>query len=133
MGRDKLIAVCISAGELIDKMTILEIKAEHFRDSEKLAHVRQELELLRTVWRQSIEPSPQLEEVTSQLASINRELWRIEDAVRLCEREQDFGPRFVELARSVYRNNDRRCDLKRRINELTGSQLVEEKSYDSGV
>ena len=129
MGHDKPIMVPVSAGELIDKITILEIKAEHFRDAEKLAHVRQELDLLRTVWKQTIEPSPQLAEVAGQLESINRELWRIEDALRLCEREKDFGPRFVELARSVYRNNDRRCELKRRINELVGSPLVEEKSY----
>ncbi|MFI5380092.1 MAG: DUF6165 family protein [Tepidisphaerales bacterium] len=133
MRHDKLIAINVSAGELIDKMTILEIKAEQFQDAGKLAHVRQELELLRAAWRKSIAPTPQLLEVTQQLASVNRELWRIEDALRLCEREQGFGPRFVELARSVYRNNDRRCELKRRINELTGSQLVEEKSYDSEV
>ena len=129
MNADRLVSVPVSAGELIDKITILEIKAEHIQDAEKLGHVRQELEMLRTVWRQTIEPSPELAEVTRQLAAINRELWRIEDAIRLCEHEQDFGPQFVELARSVYRNNDRRCAWKRRINELVGSRLVEEKSY----
>ena len=112
MGHGMPIMISVSAGELIDRMTILKIKAEYFRDAEKLDHVRQELEMLRTVWKQTIEPSPQLMEITNQLESINRELWRIEDALRLCDREKDFGPEFVELARSVYRNNDRRCAVE---------------------
>ncbi len=123
------IVIPVSAGELIDKITILEIKAEHFRDAEKLGRVREELEMLRTVWKETIEPSPQLTEIAGRLESINRKLWRIEDALRLCEGEKDFGPRFVALARSVYRNNDRRCALKRRIDELVGSPLVEEECY----
>jgi len=129
MERSKLISINVSAGELIDKITILQIKAEHFRDAEKLGHVQHELEMLRTVWNQTIEPSPHLLEATNELGSINRELWRIENALRLCEQKKDFGPQFIELARSVYRTNDRRSGLKRQINELAGSNLVEEKSY----
>jgi hypothetical protein len=128
-GHGKRIAIEVSAGELIDKITILEIKAEHFQDAEKLGHVRQELEMLRTIRKQTIESSPEIAEVARQLGSVNRELWQIEDALRTCEREREFGPRFVELARSVYRTNDRRCALKRRIDELAGSQFREEKSY----
>ena len=141
MEQDKRIMIPVAAGELIDKITILTIKAEHFslpgrsatcgthEDAEKLGHVRQELEMLRTVREQTIESSGQLMEITKHLEAINRELWRIEDALRLCERQKDFGERFVELARAVYRNNDQRCALKRRIDELVGSPLTEEKSY----
>ncbi len=129
MAYGKRIAIDVSAGELIDKITILEIKADHFQDPEKLNHVQQELEMLRTVREQTIESSADLREVAGQLEAVNRELWRIEDALRFCEQKKDFGPQFVELARSVYRNNDRRCALKRRIDELVGSQLTEEKSY----
>ena len=129
MPRGKRITVEVSAGELIDKITILEIKAGCFRDPEKLANVRRELEMLRTVRDQTIAPSGELAEAGNQLAAVNRELWRIEDAIRLCEQEHDFGPRFVALARSVYRTNDCRCELKRRIDELAGSLLREEKSY----
>jgi chromosome segregation ATPase len=125
----KLIAIPVSAGELIDKITILQLKAERFSEAEKLACVRQELEMLQAVRDQAIASSPQLAELTSQLKSANSELWRIEDAIRLCEQKQDFGPEFLQLARSVYRHNDRRSELKRRINELLGSSLVEQKSY----
>ena len=129
MDNGKLLSVPVSAGELIDKIGILEIKVEHFRDAEKLRHVQQELKLLETVRGQAIAPSPQLAELTAQLRSVNGELWRIEDEIRLCERRQDFGPSFVELARAVYRTNDRRSELKRQINALVGSTIVEEKSY----
>jgi hypothetical protein len=129
MAGDKLIAVNVSIGELIDKITILEIKAEHFEEPDKLRHVRHELQLLQAARDGAVEPSAQLEALTAELKAVNRQLWRIEDAIRLCEHRKDFGPEFVELARSVYRNNDRRCAIKRQMNELAGSALVEEKSY----
>ncbi len=129
MEQGKQIVIAVSAGELIDKITILQIKAEQFRDAEKLAHVQRELQTLQAAWNQAIGPTPELLEVTNQLASINRELWWIEDAIRLCEQKKDFGSQFIELARSVYRTNDRRSALKRQINQLVGSSLVEEKSY----
>ena len=129
MGRDMPILISVSAGELIDKITILEIKAAQFTDAEKLRHVRHELELLAAARDQVIEPSAQLSDLTRQLTSVNAELWRIEDAIRRCEQEKDFGAPFIELARAVYHANDRRYELKRDINQLVGSSLVEEKSY----
>jgi len=131
MTHDKPIAVQISAGELIDKITILELKAAHFIDPGKLRHVLRELEMLQTVRDQTIPSSPELSELGRQLKAVNSELWQIEDAIRLCEQKHDFGPQFTALARSVYRCNDRRCQLKRCIDELVGSSVVEEKSYTS--
>jgi tetratricopeptide (TPR) repeat protein/post-segregation antitoxin (ccd killing protein) len=119
----------IAPGELIDKITILEIKRERIADEAKLANVRTELDLLNAARNRAIRSSPRLEELTAELKKTNESLWQIEDAIRVCERNQDFGPTFVDLARSVYRENDRRADLKRQINVLFGSKLIEEKSY----
>jgi hypothetical protein len=129
MDKSNLFSVPVSAGELIDKISILAIKAEHFRDVEKLRHVQEELKLLEVVRDQALQPSEELAELTAQLKSVNAELWRIEDEIRDCERTQDFGPAFVKLARAVYHTNDRRSELKRQINTLVGSSIVEEKSY----
>lgn len=119
----------VSWGELLDKITILQIKSERMTDAAKLANVRSELELLEEVRdRQGGDPVG-LAELVADLREVNGRLWEIEDAIRDCEREQDFGERFIELARSVYFTNDRRADLKYRINRLMGSQVVEEKSY----
>ncbi len=123
------IAVPISLGELIDKITILEIKSVQLTDPDKLRNVRHELDELSLVRDQSLSGSPELDRLTSELRSVNESLWRIEDEIRVCERRQEFGPQFVELARAVYHQNDRRVALKRRINELAGSELVEEKDY----
>jgi hypothetical protein len=129
MADDDRIWIQASAGEVIDKITILEIKACRIDDAAKLAHVRRELETLCAARDRALKPSAELQALADQLSAVNAELWRIEDAIRVCELRQDFGPQFIELARSVYRNNDRRFDLKRRINELTGSAIVEVKSY----
>jgi hypothetical protein len=118
-------------GELIDKITILEIKAERILDEEKLRNVRKELETLVKARERTILPSDSLTALTAELRSVNEALWGIEDEVRACERDGDFGPKFVELARSVYKNNDLRAALKRKINELLGSVIVEEKSYQT--
>jgi post-segregation antitoxin (ccd killing protein) len=123
------IPIEIAPGELIDKITILEIKRERIADSAKLANVRKELDLLNAARQRAIHPSPRLDELTAELKKTNEALWQIEDALRVCERNQEFGPAFIELARSVYRENDRRADLKRQINRLLGSKLIEEKSY----
>jgi hypothetical protein len=125
------IVVEIAPGELLDKITILEIKAERITDAEKLHHVQTELTALRAVRDRAIPASTELGELTAELRQVNGTLWDVEDAIRLCEREGDFGARFVELARSVYRHNDRRATLKRRINELLGSAIREEKQYTS--
>jgi hypothetical protein len=124
------ISIEIAPGELIDKITILEIKRERIKDVAKLANVKTELDLLTAARDQAIKPSAKLFELTADLKKANLALWDIEDQIRICERDQDFGPRFVELARSVYHTNDHRSAVKRRINELLGSKLIEEKSYE---
>ena len=123
------INVPVSPGELIDKITILEIKSERMRDPAQLNNVRTELASLRTVCDRHVPSSAEVSELTRQLKSVNESLWQIEDDIRDCESTSDFGPRFVELARSVYRENDRRAQVKREINVLLGSQLMEEKAY----
>lgn len=129
------IQVPVSWGELIDKIAILEIKSERISDAAKLVNVRAELAALAGV-RDANLPSDQkvladLATLTADIKKVNEALWEIEDDIRDCERDKDFGPRFVELARSVYKTNDRRAALKRDINTLLGSELVEEKSYQS--
>jgi len=119
----------VSAGELVDKITILEIKAERISDPDKLANVHRELSSLTATRRDAMPSSRELDEFTAELRRINEQLWEIEDDIRDCERNGDFGERFVELARAVYRTNDRRASAKRKINELLGSELVEEKDY----
>jgi tetratricopeptide (TPR) repeat protein len=122
------VTVEVSPGELLDKITILEIKVRRIADPAKLRNVEQELRVLE-VARRVLPKSPALAELTAELRSVNETLWQIEDDIRRCERASDFGPRFVELARAVYQTNDRRAGLKRRINELLGARIVEEKSY----
>jgi len=124
-----VLQVEVSPGELIDKITILEIKAERIVDPGKLANVHRELLSLTATREEALEPSPELDEFTTELRRINERLWEIEDDIRDCERNGDFGERFIELARAVYRTNDRRAAAKRSINELLGSELVEEKDY----
>lgn len=119
----------VSAGELIDKITILEIKTERIADPDKVANVQRELRSLTTARHEALPSSPELDALTAELRRINERLWEIEDDIRDCERKRDFGERFIELARAVYRTNDRRAAAKRQINELLGSRLVEEKDY----
>jgi len=123
------IRVEIAPGELIDKITILEIKLARMDDAAKLANVRIERDTLAAARDANLPPSDRLDGLTAELRAVNERLWEIEDDIRQCERAGDFGPRFVELARSVYITNDRRAALKRAINEALGSRLVEEKSY----
>ena len=126
------ILVETAPGELIDKITILEIKTERMTDAAKVHNVRIELAALTAARDRALPPPsalPELPNLTAELKRVNEALWEIEDHIRDCERDKDFGPAFIELARSVYRSNDRRADLKRQINTLLGSQLIEEKSY----
>jgi hypothetical protein len=123
------ILVEISAGELIDKITILQIKAERLSDARQRANVGRELETLSAARDAGIAPDPEVAALTDSLRAVNEALWEIEDAIRDRERAGDFGERFVELARSVYRRNDERAALKRAINDRLGSRIVEEKSY----
>jgi hypothetical protein len=121
--------VPISIGELLDKISILEVKAERIADSGKRANVLAELTALDEVGRALRLDRAEVGDLRTRLRAVNGELWDIEDAIRECERRADFGEAFVGLARSVYRTNDERAALKRLINELAGSRLVEEKSY----
>ncbi len=123
------IMVEVGAGELVDKITILEIKRDRLKEAGQLANVKRELGILEAARDQAIAASPELAACTDKLRQVNTELWEIEDDIRDQERAGDFGERFVQLARSVYVTNDRRAALKREINEITGSRIVEEKSY----
>ncbi len=125
----KSILVEIAPGELIDKITILEIKAERIADAAQRANALVELKTLGDARAAAIPPDGEIDRLEAQLKVVNEALWEIEDDIRDCDREGNFGPRFVELARAVYRTNDRRAELKRAINLRLGSRLVEEKSY----
>jgi hypothetical protein len=123
------IAVKVSPGELIDKITILQIKRRKFTDQAKLANVGHELDLLSAILDRAVRGSTELDRLTDELRSVNEVLWEIEDQIRCCERQQDFGPHFIEVARSVYQQNDRRAAIKRQINDLLNSEIIEEKGY----
>lgn len=126
---EKRIVVEVGAGELIDKLTILRIKTERIANPKKRTNVQHELEVLSAARKRALPDSAELSELEAALKTVNESLWEIEDDIRRCEAERDFGERFVELARSVYATNDRRAALKKQINLLTGSSVVEEKSY----
>ena len=123
------ISIEVSPGELIDKIIILEIKLERIEDEDKLKNVKLEWATLTRARDEAIEATPKLEKLMAGLKEFNERLWEIEDDIRDCERAKDFGYMFVKLARAVYVNNDKRSKLKREINELLGSSLIEEKSY----
>lgn len=129
MSEASAIPIEVGPGELIDKITILRIKSERMGDPAKLAHVRHELAVLDAARRAHIPETAELARLEAALKSVNEALWAIEDDIRQCEAEKDFGAKFVALARAVYKQNDRRAGLKKDINTLTGSSIVEEKSY----
>ena len=118
----------VGAGELFDKISILAIKSERITDPAKLRYVRRELALLEAVAAEFAWPDG-LDDLRATLRTVNEQLWAIEDAIRECEGRGDFGPVFVELARSVYQTNDERARIKRQMDELCGSEVREEKSY----
>jgi hypothetical protein len=119
----------VGAGELIDKITILRIKAARMTDPAKLGNVKHELDVLSHARAENLSQSVELDRLEEALRMVNEELWVIEDDIRACEAARDFGPKFIELARSVYIQNDKRAAIKKSINELCGSSIVEEKSY----
>ena len=116
----------VSNGEIADKLTIIEIKLKHIKDEKKLVNLRNEYKFLDEAVAKIIKKD---HEYYLELLKINQELWDIEDLIRDLERDQDFGQKFIDTARAVYFTNDKRSEVKRQINELTGSTLVEEKSY----
>ena len=121
--------VAISFGELLDKITILQIKSERISDAAKLQNIHHELELLQSIWEKSDEVKIDIKFEIYELKAINEILWDIEDKIRVKELNKDFGKEFIELARAVYVTNDKRADFKRKINVKLNSELVEEKSY----
>lgn len=123
------IMVPISLGELLDKIVILEIKEERIADDAKVANVRNELRMLRELRPTVVCGNPEIAGWERQLHEANVELWELEDRIRDKERSGDFGPEFVEIARLIYRTNDKRAQAKRMINVVCGSAIVEEKSY----
>jgi len=123
-------SIPVSWGELVDKITILQIKAERIAVREARANVARELASLSRVAGDAIRSSAVIP-LMQQLRAVNAELWEIEDDIRECEAHSEFSERFIELARSVYKKNDMRAAIKRRINDALGSELVEEKSYAS--
>tara|TARA_B100001939_G_scaffold339863_1_gene347203 strand:+ start:478 stop:873 length:396 start_codon:yes stop_codon:yes gene_type:complete len=126
---DKILAE-ISAGELIDKITILNIKKEKITNNEKLVEIEKELKSLKDTFNKKIIPDNSLLELMEQLKKINLMLWDIEDGKRNAEKNKKFDERFIELARNVYKFNDERAEIKLKINNLLGSNIKEVKSYD---
>jgi Family of unknown function (DUF6165) len=124
-----VIAIEISPGELVDKVSILEIKSERIVDPEKLANVRRELGLYRKIVATQLPVADAMANLIRELKTVNEILWVTEDEIRDCEARQDFGDAFIQLARTVYKTNDRRASIKREINILCGSSIIEEKSY----
>ena len=120
----------ISAGELVDKITILKIKKEKITNKEKLVEIKKELNSLTNTFNKSIKKNINLETLTKDLENINLKLWDIEDKIRKLEKKQGFGKEFIELARNVYKFNDERAKIKLKINEALGSNIKEVKSYE---
>jgi hypothetical protein len=123
------ILIPISPGELLDKITILQIKSERIADAVKVANVKTELGMLEKVWNEAVDDDDQIRALTSELKSVNEALWGIEDDIRDEERNRRFGERFIELARAVYVTNDERANAKKKVNLHLNSSIVEEKSY----
>lgn len=123
------VTIEVGAGELLDKITILKIKNERISDAEKLRNIRHELNVLQETWVQAGLHSPEVQELERELHEVNSKLWDIEDEIRECEAKKDFGERFAQLARSVYITNDERARIKKAVNTLCNSAIVEEKSY----
>lgn len=124
-----VIKVPVSFGEVLDKITILEIKSERIKDEAKLKNVRLELDELCATWDEAVTDQSAIADLREQLKAVNEELWVIEDDIRDQEAAQDFGDRFIELARAVYVTNDKRAAIKKDVNLALGSRFVEEKSY----
>ena len=129
LNKSKKILTEISAGELLDKISILEIKLNNIKDKEKLVDINKEYESLEDTRKSNIEMTENLQKLINQLIEINLKLWNIEEEKRICEKSEDFGNDFIKLARNVYKNNDKRAKIKSDINKLLGSNIKEVKSY----
>jgi hypothetical protein len=123
-----MVTIKCSVGELIDKLSILAVKSTEVKDENKLIHINHELEILLSLSEEFLKEE-QISNLYHELVDTNRKLWRIEDDIRDCERNEDFGETFIKLARSVYFTNDYRFKLKNEINDLTNSEIKEQKDY----
>jgi len=129
INKSKKILTEISAGELLDKITILEIKLDNIKDKEKLIEINKEYNSLEKTKKSNIRITEDLQGLINQLSEINLKLWSIEEQKRICEKNADFGKNFIQLSRNVYINNDKRAKIKFDINKLLGSNIKEVKSY----
>ena len=123
------IIVEVSVGEILDKISILEIKKEKIKDSDKLKFINNEHEILKNQYDQNVQNNEKIEKLFESLKDINLKLWTIEDDKRLCEKEKDFGEKFIKLSRQVHFLNDDRAKIKLEINDLCGSKIKEIKEY----
>ena len=119
----------ISSGELLDKISILEIKLEKIKDKNNLEEINKEYKILKSVQNSNIEATNKIEKLFKEIKEVNINLWNIEDKLRICEKNKDFGENFIELARGVYLNNDKRSKIKSEINKILGSNIREIKQY----
>ena len=125
------IIVQVSSGELIDKIAILKIKKKKIFNKSKLKNINNELSLLNEIYKNNFKNNKKLLLYEKKLIKINKKLWDIEDKIRFLESKKNFNQQFIDLARAIYINNDKRSEIKKKINKLTGSRLIEEKSYKS--
>ena len=123
------ITIPVSSGELIDKISILKIKRKKIINKSKLRNINKELSLLNKIYKNNFQKNKKILLYEKKLIKINKKLWDIEDKIRFHESKKNFNQKFIDLARAVYINNDQRSEIKKKINELTGSYLIEEKSY----
>ena len=129
--KSKKILTEISAGELLDKISILEIKLQKIQDKNNLDEIKKEYNILIKIQNSSIEFTDKIKNLFKEIKEVNINLWEIEDKIRICEKNKDFGKNFIELARQVYFNNDKRAKIKLEINEILGSNIKEVKQYAS--
>ena len=121
----------ISPGELLDKISILEIKIEKVKDKNSLEEIKKEYKILKEIQTSSIEITGEIKDLFQSVKNVNIKLWNTEDKLRICEKNKDFDKNFIELARSVYFANDERAELKSKINKILKSNIIEIKQYDN--
>ena len=129
INKPKKILSEISPGELLDKISILEIKLEKIKDKNNREAIKKEYKILKKIQNSSIELENKIKDLFRSIKEVNLSLWKVEDKLRICEKNKDFGKKFIELAREVYFNNDKRANIKSEINKILGSNIREKKKY----
>ena len=127
--KSKKILTEISAGELLDKISILEIKLEKIKDKNSQEEIKKEYKILKEIQNSSIKYEDRIKNLINSIKEVNIKLWDAEDKLRICEKNKDFGKSFIELAREIYFNNDKRSKIKSEINKILGSNIREIKQY----